>query len=585
MKKLITKVILIVMLINSFVLCVPFNRVEAATYNQVTINANSNNNNGISAFPASYQKVLKKLVSDTGHKNWKFKAFYTDIDWNELTSSSNENKCLRNTIYKDNGAWFCSCGQQGDAGYYCASAKIVNYYLDPRNFLTETTIFQFLDLSNSTKVSVKDIQNAVKGTYLAGSVNGKSYAQMIYDAAEASGENALSIVVKIFQEIGSGTSLPGMISGKNSQYPNTYNFFNYGASDGKGNTLRGLAYAKSAGWNTPEKALVEGAKLIANSYIKAGQNTKYTFKFDVVSDSATGLYWHQYMTNIQDPTNQAKMLYDEYLNNGWLNQELTFVIPVYKNMPTYVKLPSSLTTSSGKLYYISSNYSSVALRSGTSTSSEYKAGLQKDTVVLMQNYNINNSGWSKVKVDGMEGYVSNKYLTEVNTTKDTYSVPSQPSNNTSTNTNANSNTSTSNNTTNSNTSTSTKVDTNNVDIKISDSNILMTPATTLKDLKAKYTVQSITKDGVKFEDSTKLPTGATVKMDNKTYTIVKLGDINGDGYVDTGDTLKAKQVVLGKTTVKDAYKSAMDINKDNYTDTGDTLLLKKFILGKSTFNV
>lgn len=48
------------------------------------------------------------------------------------------------------------------------------------------------------------------------------------------------------------------------------------------------------------------------------------------------------MTNVQDPTNQAKILFDKYTNNGWLDGELTFIIPVYKNMPTAIKKPSNL---------------------------------------------------------------------------------------------------------------------------------------------------------------------------------------------------------------------------------------------------
>lgn len=566
-KKILVYLIVLIILINSFIFLIPTNSVQAANYNQVTINANANNNNGIDAFPESYKKILKNLVQETGHTNWKFKPFYTDIDWAELTDGSNENKCLRNTIYKTNGSWICSCGRQGDVGYYCASAKIVNYYLDPRNFLTETTVFQFLDLSNNTKVSVADIEKAVKGTYLAGSVNGKSYAQMIYDAAEASGQSALSIVVKIFQELGRGTSLPEMIAGKNETYPNTYNFFNYGATDGVGNRLRGLKFAKDSGWDTPEKALIEGAKLISNSYVKLGQNTKYTFKFDIINDSTTGLYSHQYMTNIQDPNNQAKMLYDEYLNNNWLNQDLTFIIPVYKNMPSYVKLPSNLTTSDGKLYFVSSNYSSVSLRAGIGSDSSSLEQLKKDTVVLMNEYNVNNSGWSKVSVNGKTGYISNKYLTEVNLAKDTYNVPNQPSNTTSTETQK------------TEVKQEEKVDTNNIEIKVSDTNILVTPAVTLKDLKAKYKVQEITKENMKIEEKTSLATETTVKIDNKTYTIIKMGDINGDGYVDTGDTLVAKQVVLGKKEVKGVYKTAMDVNKDGFNDTGDTLALKKYILG------
>ena len=91
---------------------------------------------GISAFPESYQKKLAYLKYL--HPNWQFKAYYTGIDWSELTSSSAENQCLKNTVSKENfldPSALCICGRSGDVGYYCASAKMVNYYLDPRNFM------------------------------------------------------------------------------------------------------------------------------------------------------------------------------------------------------------------------------------------------------------------------------------------------------------------------------------------------------------------------------------------------------------------------------------------------------------------
>ena len=55
---------------------------------------------GISAFPESYQKKLAYLKYL--HPNWQFKAYYTGIDWSELTSSSAENQCLKNTVSKEN---------------------------------------------------------------------------------------------------------------------------------------------------------------------------------------------------------------------------------------------------------------------------------------------------------------------------------------------------------------------------------------------------------------------------------------------------------------------------------------------------
>ena len=54
---------------------------------------------GINAFPESYQKKLAYLKYL--HPNWEFKAYYTGIPWSELTSSEAENRCLRNTIYKN----------------------------------------------------------------------------------------------------------------------------------------------------------------------------------------------------------------------------------------------------------------------------------------------------------------------------------------------------------------------------------------------------------------------------------------------------------------------------------------------------
>lgn len=124
----IKKLLLSFLLITIILLHLIPNISLGATYNQQIISANKNNKNGIDAFPESYQTLLKKLVETTGHDNWKFKPLYTDISWSELTSMDNENKHLRNTIYKNPTGpypadWYCSCGQQGDTNYYCASRK------------------------------------------------------------------------------------------------------------------------------------------------------------------------------------------------------------------------------------------------------------------------------------------------------------------------------------------------------------------------------------------------------------------------------------------------------------------------------
>lgn len=333
---------------------------------------------------------------------------------------------MKNTIIKNSEtsypeSWYCSCGQEGDKDYYCASKEIIEYYLDPRNFLTNITIFQFLDLSNSSSVSVNQIENIVQGTYLDGKTDtGVRYAQAIKDAADASGESAYSIVIRIFQELGKTKTKPKQISGQDEDYPNVYNFYNYGANDGEDNIKSALAYAKSHGWTNEYKAIVEGAKLASTSYLKRGQNTKYLYKFDVIGKTKSDLYEMQYMTNVEDPNSQAQQLQNVYSENGLLNNELTFIIPIYKNMPAYKKLPSTQT---GNLYYVSSNYSKVGFRSEPSvtTGSRIKQ-LRKDTIVNVLQTGINN-GWAKIEVDGQTGYISEEYITKVNTKKDTYKVP------------------------------------------------------------------------------------------------------------------------------------------------------------------
>ena len=562
-KKLVVYILLIIM-ISNFIMMLMINEVQAFTYNQVKIKANSSNNNGISAFPESYQIMLNKLVKDTGHTNWKFEPFYTDIPWSELTSPENENKCLRNTIHKSNGSsWICNCGRKGDVGYYCAKATVVNYYLDPRNFLTETTIFQFLDLANTTVVPVQQIERAVKGTYLAGSVNGMSYAQMIYDASTASGENALSLVVKIFQELGNGTELPYMISGKDSTYPNTYNFFNYGSTDGEGNLQRGLAKASELGWNSPYTALVEGAKLLTKEYISAGQNTKYLFKFDVVADDKTGLYWHQYMTNLQDPTNQSKMLFDKYNNYGWLNQELTFTIPVYKDMPAYIKKPTSLNTSSGQLYFVSSSYRSVNFRNAPNTSSTVLGTLSKDTVVVMVEENAGNSNginWSKIRLaDGREVYFSRGYLTKVNTKKDIYYVPSQ-------------------------TEPGKPFEQPNK-FKIEGTSIITTPNIKLSDIKEKNNVSSAKKGNNNISDGELLGTGNIIVIDGKTYTVVKMGDIDGDGIVHAVDYVLIKNNIMGISILNDVQRKAADLDCDSTVHAVDYVHVKNYIMNIQSITI
>ena len=532
---------------------------------------------GISAFPESYQKKLAYLKYL--HPNWQFKAYYTGIDWSELTSSSAENQCLKNTVSKENfldPSALCICGRSGDVGYYCASAKMVNYYLDPRNFMGEAMIFQFLDLANGSGVTRDVVVSATQGTYLS------RYVDDIMSAAQEAQINPLHIVATIFQELGrEGT--PRVISGTVPGYEGLYNFYNYGATDGSGAVERGLAMARECGWTSPRYALIDGAKkVLANKYISVGQTTKYFYKFDVVGNEilteSAGkktyalkyFYGHQYMTNLRDPASQAGALYDIYADSQILDENLTFTIPVYNNMPDSVAVPTTVSANSDKLYYINSlKKYGIAFR--TTAGGTSMGHLYKDTVVEL----IQNQGtWSKVRLnrattydfankkwntESVEGYVSTEYLLSVNA-----DIPDYRD----------------------------RVDMGNgnnpgpiigdANFKVDGNYIIMTPSTTAKTIKSKNPSAVIKrKDGTDISNTEEnLATGMSVTIGDKTYVVSKLGDVNEDGQIDIIDLALIKRHLIGTATLQNQdYRAAKLQNNAKEIDIIDMALLKRYLIG------
>ena len=85
-------------------------------------------------------------------------------------------------------------------------------------------------------------------------------------------------------------------------------------------------------WNTPKKAIMGGAKFIAEGYIKAGQFTSYLKKFNVNSNGYYDIYNHQYQTNVMAPYSEAQKAQKAYSNASMMDLTFTFNIPVYDEM-------------------------------------------------------------------------------------------------------------------------------------------------------------------------------------------------------------------------------------------------------------
>ena len=306
-------------------------------------------------FPESYKAQLKALHNV--YPNWVFEAQNTNLTWAEVIEA--ESALGKNLVYKDsinswkstqNGAYNWETGEWkwfDSGGWVMASKEMIEYAMDPRNFLDSTNIFQFIKQSynanalNSSQLVQKktDLTNMVKGTYLAGTCDGRAYVDVIMDAAAASGVCPFTLASMMIQEQGKNGTGNG-ISGDAYGYKGYYNYFSVGAfkTDTMEAVERGLWYASGSGrgettygrpWNTRTKSIMGGSKFYAEEYVSVGQDTLYLKKFNVQGNNK---YWHQYMTNVQGAISEGRHIAEAYDSNA-RQSALVFKIPVYKNMP------------------------------------------------------------------------------------------------------------------------------------------------------------------------------------------------------------------------------------------------------------
>lgn len=568
----------------------PINAVQAATNYTQTIKT------GIENFPETYRTALQQLKKL--HPNWNFEAYYTGIKWDNVVLNETATHGRNRVIKSSDASWKCSCGNIA-SGYACASSGIVKYYLDPRNFLNEVNIFQFLEISYNPNIhNVDGIKSVIKNTFMDKEVTytvlekenneegieetvekeyTKHYAEIILEAAKASNMSPYSIAIKIIQEV--GTKGSNSVSGTYEGYKGYYNFYNLGAYDTGNAIVNALKYARDKQWNNQYKAIIEGAQELANSYTNAGQNTAYFYKWDVVGTkilkvgntqtvSSSNMFWHQYMTNVQDPTSQSKTLYNTYAKNKILDESLNFIIPVYENMPDEnSSMPTGLTTEDGDLYYVNCT-DGLAVRNKPTTSGTKLTSLSKNTVVVVlerECATANNYQWDKIKLaNGLTGYAASKYLTlkSASTNSEVTGGTTNPPSDTPVDTSDN----------NAPSETPANTLSGNEFYKIEEKNMVIVPGTTL--------------DKIDSSATGELKTGGKIKVNGKEYTAVVLGDTNGDGNASAGDYVLIKNHIMQTNVLKDEYKKmAADVNGDQKISAADYVLIKNYIMKGTNFSL
>lgn len=309
-------------------------------------------------FPESYRVKLRLLHQK--HPNWTFKAKKLEFSWKDALAKQYADADA-NTIsvnYKDaykavregtyNFTTHTYLPKDG-ASWVSASKQAVAFYMDPRNWLTESGIFMFepfyYDSSCQTEEIVKSI---LKGTGLPS--NASAYymeaAQQTYNGKTYS-ISPVYLAAKTRIELGNSKF---MIDGhsftyKGKDYSNCYNPYNIGSVDSADGTaaLKGLVFAAGGSnqsetsylrpWNSLKKAVKGGALYIADRFMSNNQYSLYYERFNVrngLSDIGT----YQYATNVFNAATLAAIMYDDYYDFGVLNEAFTFEIPVYQDMPS-----------------------------------------------------------------------------------------------------------------------------------------------------------------------------------------------------------------------------------------------------------
>lgn len=405
----------------------------------------------IAGFPESYKPYLRTL--HTKYPQWTFKPYNTGIDFSTaVLSEASDNKSLVQKIYNDSlksraaGDYDATKGTyiaKDGTSWVSASRNTVAYFMDPRNFLNETHISMFEQLSYDATVHTQQGVEAIlngsfmyntnigylntAGAYIA---TNESYSSKIMAAAAESQVSPYYISSKILQEVGKnanskylGMGAGSSVNGEYPGYKGYYNFYNIGAYDGSNAVASGLKWASTGNaynrpWNEPGKSIIGGAKYIGEMYINLGQNTTYFQRFNVVPNTGYNLYEHQYMTSIYGCAGEAATTSTAYATLGI--EKRSFTIPVYTNMPektTTITIGNA--TKTGKI--VNSN---VNMRKAPNTSSDKLTTLAVgDAVTIVSgvmtdiSYStkwLSNPYWYRVKItkDGVayDGYVSADYV-------------------------------------------------------------------------------------------------------------------------------------------------------------------------------
>lgn len=358
-----------------------------------------------------YRQLLNNIKAI--HPTWNIEFLYTGLTFDEAVNGEYADKSVNLVdIGTYQGAWIAP-NPEGSGSWYSASREGIAYFMDPRNFLNDIDLFQFLDANKyaSGSVTLDGIRKEISGSFLQG------FEVDINNACMSQGVDPYFVLARLFQEQGrQGSEIgKGQLGPDGKMY---YNPYNIGAQLGN-EYQTALETAMKNGWDTMQKALEAGIVFLKQDYLEDYQNTLYLNKFNVDKRSSNDLYRHQYMQNLSAPYTEGRTLRNIYKNSNTIESDFTFVIPVYENMPAQNSpRPSNeggVTADMGpkNVKVVNVNDVPLKLRSEPVIRDDNIIGEFWNDTVLLSVERAN--GWHRVVTnDGKVGYSSDAYLQVIN---------------------------------------------------------------------------------------------------------------------------------------------------------------------------
>ncbi len=572
-------------------------------------------------FPESYKVKLKEIhklhpswvfIGTPARYSWESSMLEEDefVSYNGDTSPGNSFLNVNKARAAEGQEGYLST-QPADYNYYTntfiahdgtywfqANTQAIAHFMDPRTYLNEKSIFSFEDLTYDSTCQTEEAVKAVLSSDFL-----KQYSGYFMQAARNYNVSPVYLASLSRMEVGTGTGNictnghAGVLA-DGVNYSGYYNFFNIGASSSSDPKLKSLQKAKENGWNSPEKAIVNGSYIISKNYIQCGQNTLYYQKYNLSSKATKGI-WHQYTTNIDSLASQAATTFNSYKSMGVIDMPFKFDIPVFSGMPESTPLPP-LGNPNNYMREIKVN--NLSLTNFDSANEKYSITIAYTDKVTITGSAI--AGTSRVDGLGTFDLTSDKQVQKVivtsgNGIKKTYEItinrlpnPNQQQNQTNNNNDQNSN--------NNNNSTDNNQQNGGISItNVINSSSYKVSSEFLSNVTFGSDVNSLINNLRKYSEAVSITvknsnnnvktsgvivTGDKVTIstgnEEKTYTIVVYGDTNGDGSISAIDLLNVQKIIINKSNLGGAYYRAADTNKDGKISAIDLLNVQKHILGK-----